>query len=397
MPSVLPDEVLQRIVDEFQVTSTRAELVQLALALPTPVSLALRTRPVLASSTSAQQYIRHIDEDKSIALFPRILTVQRGTAIRRRAAGRGRKAKHEEVEDAVTPEQLVQLAQRIKGLVELHLLEPGFDVLRRRQVDFVSNLPHLRSLSIVGRTGPADRGFSLHTVGQILQGLPNLADLALRNLYCYPTALAGLSPPASKLASFALFDTPFITSGQLHWLVKSSIYADSLRSLSFDVPPHMPPSHLASVKWAATPVTHLAVSSSRAKVVEGLPQHFPSLRQYAFRSPTTVDPHSLLRSCASSGSVEVIEDRSMRGGVVPLVWAEALLFARRQPGLANLRRLSLMAPRRMHKGFRVLEEVCDMLGIQLELYNANAETGEAPWVSAGCVAPAHPQSQFSAR
>ncbi|BGP49628.1 hypothetical protein JCM10450v2_005529 [Rhodotorula kratochvilovae] len=382
MGAVLPDEVLQRIVDHVQATSTPAEIAQLAVVLPSQVSLALHTQPVLASSISVQQYLQRLNGDKGIAGLARVLKLQRGTRMVRRAPGRGRKAKEEQVEDAVTPEQLVLLAQRLSGLVELHLLEPSFDTLRRRQVDFASNLPHLRVLSIVGRSGASDRAFSLHTVGQILQDLPNLAHLALRNLHCYPSALAGLSPPACKLSSFALFSSPAITPEQLRWLLKPSIYADSLRSLAFDIPPHLPPSHLSSVKWAATPVTRLAVTSSRPEVVEGLPQHFPSLRRYTFCSPAPVDPHRILASCVSCGPVDAIEDHSRLNGATPLAWAEALLYARKEPGLASLRRLSLAASRREEKGFAILEEVCDLLGVQLKLHAAEEEAGEEPWVPA---------------
>lgn len=386
MGLVLPDEVLQRIVDELQAVAP-TQVARLALVLPTQVRRALHTRHLLASSSGVKQFLLKLGrQDKELAGQARSLTIRRGTrSVPSTARVKGRKAKGTPAEDAVTPEDLVQLAQHLTDLVELRLLEPAFDSLRRRQVDFASRLPHLRSLSIVGRTSLAGGGFNLHTVGQVLQATPNLCELALRDLNCCAGALAGLAKPACKLSSFALFGAPSVTSEQLYWLLHASIYADSLRSLAFDVSPGVPPSHFAPVKWAATPVTRLAITSSRAEVAQGIPQHFPSLRHFAFRSSNPVNPHRLLASCAACGSVQTIEDRSPAEedeearGVATLAWAEALLLARRRlPGVASLRRLALVSARRAEAGWEVLEEVCRLLGVQLETYELEREAASRP-------------------
>ncbi|GAA5909389.1 hypothetical protein JCM8208_005726 [Rhodotorula glutinis] len=395
MSTVLPDEVLCRILHELHAV-TPSQLASLALVLPTrPRQLATLARPVFTSSSSIQRYHAHVQSsDTGTGARARILTIQRGSARVPLAAAKGRRANREPVEDAVTPEDLVRLVQALKQVVDVRLVEPAFDSLRRRQVDFAANLPHLRSLSIVGRKGGSDHGFNLHTVGQILQSAPNIVDLALRGLNSHGAALVGLAQPSCRLASFALFDTPSITTDQLYWLLSESIHVDSLRTLACDIPPDVPPSHFASVKWAATPVTRLAVTSARPQVVEGVAQHFASLRHFAFRCPAPVDPHRLLASCASSGSVDVIEDRSLGaadgscsgggGGAEPLAWAAALVLARRRrlPSLASFRRLALGSHRRSQPGFAVLDEVCRVLGVQLETYELEREAVSQPFVPA---------------
>ncbi|GAA5855850.1 hypothetical protein JCM9279_003338 [Rhodotorula babjevae] len=391
MAMVLPDEVLCRILRELHAVAP-AQLASLALVLPTQLRQAVLARPIFTSSAAVQRYLDCVQGgNKALAAGARVLTVQRGSRTMPPAAAKGRRAKVEPVEDAVTPEDLARLAQKLVYLVELRLVEPAFDSLRRRQVDFAIHLPHLRSLSILGRKGGSRHGFNLHTVGQILQNAPNLVNLALRDLNPFGGALSGLAQPKCRLASFALFDTPSIKPDQLYWLLRASIYADSLRSLAFETPPDIPPSHFAPVKWAATPVTRLAVTSARPQVVEGIAQHSPSLRHFAFRSSSPVDPHRLLASCATCGTIEVIEDRSLAaadgassvaGGVAPLAWAEALVLARRRrlPGLASLRRLSLGSHRRAEPGFAVLEEVCRALDVQLETYEVEQEGECQPFI-----------------
>ncbi|KPV74279.1 uncharacterized protein RHOBADRAFT_54122 [Rhodotorula graminis WP1] len=391
MGSVLPDEVLSRILHELHAVAP-GQVASLAVVLPTHVRQATLARPVFTSSHGVQQYLTRVHSgDSDIVERARVITIRRGSRRALPAAGKGRRAKGEPVEDAVTPEDLVRLAHTLKRLVELRLVAPAFDSLRRRQVDFAANLPHLRSLSIVGRAGGSSRGFNLHTVGQVLQNAPNVVDLALRHVNSYRGALGDLAPPSCRLSSFALFDTPSITSDQLSWLLQASIDVDSLRTIAFDLSPDVHPSHLAAVKWAATPVNRLAVTSSRPEAVEGIAQHFPSLRQFAFRCSSTVDPHRLLASCASCGSIEVVEDRSLGpaddsasadGGAEPLVWAEALVLARRRrlAGLAGLRRLVLGSHRRAEPGFAVLEEVCRAHGVQLETHEMERGAKSPPFI-----------------
>jgi len=397
MVKQLPDDVLCRILRELQAVAP-AQLASLALVLPAPLRQASLPQPVFSSSTAVQRYLgRTHSGGESLAASPQVLTVRRGSSTMLRAApAKDRRAKVEPVEDAVTPGDLVRLAYELVHLVEIRLVEPAFDSLRRRQVDFASHLVHLRSLSILGRRGGPGHGFNLHTVGQILQYAPSIDDLALRELDSYRGALSSLAQPSCRLASFALFDTPSISSDQLYWFLQATIYADSLHTLAFDIPADVPPSHFAPVKWAATPVTRLAVTSPRAQAVEGIAQHFPSLRHFAFRSSSPVDPHRVLASCATCGTVEVIEDRSLaaadgpsvgQGGAGPLAWAAALVLARRRrlPGLASLRRLSLGSHRRAEPGFAVLDEVCRALDVQLETYEVEQEGGFQPFIPIECV------------
>ncbi|GAA5998438.1 uncharacterized protein JCM10292_002695 [Rhodotorula paludigena] len=380
-----PDAVLEGIARAVQASGGCPALARLALVAPAfrvRVSRLLRAHPVLASSTAVQLYLRALQDSKAAVGDAHSLTLRRGPPHEVSTAGRGRKGRKVLLEDAVTEDELVQLAKILPRLVELHLVEPAFDSLRRRQLGFTSSLADLRTLTIVGRAGHGYTGFNLATVGQILQNLPELRHLALRNLQAHASALQGLAPPACKLAAFGLFDTPDISSAQLYWLLRSSIYADSLRSLAFDIPPDMRPSRLHAVLWAASPVKTLFISSSNSRALSDLPRHFPSLRHYAFRSTgsVAVDPYRVLASCAVYSVVEVVEDRSTeQRGATSLNWAEALLLARQtQPGLARLRRLALSTERRHDVGFGVLEEVCGLLGVQLVLYEP--ETGDAPWI-----------------
>jgi hypothetical protein len=241
----------------------------------------------------------------------------------------------------------------------LCLEEPAFTTLKRRQLGFASRLSSLRALSIAG----SGAGFNLHTVGQILQDLPQLEDLRLAAIQAFPAALKALPRPKCRLRRFTLHSSPAASPQQLEWLLAASIDADSLRHLAFDLA-DIPPSRLGGLRWAATPVRSLHLITNNACALEKLAQHFPSISTYTFSTNSTPEPLLLLSSCGTSANFQQLVDRSAgQGGVRPFELASALLYLRRRGQLGSLRRIVLPSLRRFDEAFPILVDVCCRLGI----------------------------------
>ncbi|BGP56576.1 hypothetical protein JCM8202_000535 [Rhodotorula sphaerocarpa] len=103
-----------------------------------------------------------------------------------------------------------------------------------------------------------------------------------------------------------------MSAAHLAWLLASTTKADSLKQLAFELDPRWRPYQLSALKWALLAVEHVAVTTFNPRAVAKLPQHFPSLRSYAFRTPGTVDSGDLLTSVPWGRPVR-IHDASARG------------------------------------------------------------------------------------
>ncbi|BGP17721.1 hypothetical protein JCM10213_005301 [Rhodosporidiobolus nylandii] len=376
MPQPLPAEVLQVILQAYSTIVSPAELAALATvshSFRTLVRRQLHTHVEIRSSTSAKQLLDRIARDPALASQAQSLTVSRGTRQRLQTAGKSRKKAQQWVEDSVAEEDIVKLCGRMQNLGAVHLREPAFATLRRRQIAFLAGLSSLRTLSISGRPSSP---FNLHTVGQILLTLPNLQNLGLRHLRCYPDAFDALASPSCNLISFALFSTPDITPKQLAWLLSSTTEGESLRFLAFDILPSCHPSLLNAVKWAPVRATSIACTSSQPKAIEDLPLHCPSLRQFTFRASSALSPATLLTACNTFSTVVDLVDRSPAGmGLAPRMLAEALLLRAER----RIERISLALGKRDEGGFPALKAVCRSLGITLALGSIE-ESADEPCV-----------------
>ncbi|GAA5839971.1 hypothetical protein JCM11251_006575 [Rhodosporidiobolus azoricus] len=376
MSCQLPVEVVQSITSAFRDITDTTEFIALALVSSTfriSVQRLLLTSLDLRSTTSVRLLLSRIERDTSIGRQARCLVIGRGARKRLQPAGRGKKKHEEWVEDAVTEEDLVKLCGKLPNLEAVHLREPFFVSLRRRQLGCLSSLSRLSTLSVSGRPS---HPFSLHTVGQLLLTLPQLKHLALRNLSCPTSSFANLPQPSCHLVSFALFDSPAISGQQLSWLLHSSTNAESIRSLAFDIAPTVLPSTLHTVLWAPVRAFEISCTSEQAGSIEHLPRHCPSVRKYTFRSSRRIDPVLLLKSCGVFGTVEQLVDASGVGAGLHPIYLAAALLEDRKGGVATIRSLCFSRQKRGEEGMRILRVVCRIKGISLSFFDAGVEKGE---------------------
>ncbi|BGP25864.1 hypothetical protein JCM10295v2_004804 [Rhodotorula toruloides] len=350
----LPSDVLERILSFIQYTSTPAQFARLALVSPSVRTLVNRLvvrNPVFSTTGGATAFLAKAKNVTLVASDVRALVLRRKESAPSRIRFKA--------DESCSEEDLLRLCSVCTGINELHLEETAFTTLKRRQVGFASNLSSLRILSIAG----SGAGFNLHTVALILQDLPRLEDVALKRIQAFPAALKALPPPTCRLRRFALHESPSVSPKQLEWLLAAAIEVDSLRNLAFDIA-DIPPSRLGGLRWAATPVRSLRLTSSELHAVEKLAAHFPSLSTYTFATSGHPDVLTLLSSCGKSASFQQLVDRSVGdNGLQLLELASALLYLRRRGRLASLRRVVLPSHRRLDRAFRVLAEVCMRLGI----------------------------------
>ncbi|GAA5873170.1 hypothetical protein JCM8547_006807 [Rhodosporidiobolus lusitaniae] len=380
MAHKLPDEVIHAIVRALAQLAPPSLLVQVALVSPsfrTVVRQLLLRQPQVNSSTDAQALLRQLERTPELVEQARSLIVARGARKRLRTAGKGKKAAEKWMEDFVTEEDLVKLCARLAHLEAVHLREPAFSSLRRRQLSCFSHLSSLTTLAINGRPSSP---FNLSTVGQVLLTLPHLHHLALRHIHCFPSALDGLPRPTNALSSFALFSVPGISDEQLYWLLYSSINAESLSSIAFDITPTILPSFLYPVRWAPIRTTDIVVTTAQVGVLEHLPRHCPSLRRFTFRSTEgRLRATRLLSACDILGSVDELVDVSdAPHGLSTRGLARALL-RRDERSSARLRRITLTVSKREDKDVDVLKTVCELEGVELNFADVALREGE-PWI-----------------
>ncbi|GAA6016291.1 hypothetical protein JCM10207_000459 [Rhodosporidiobolus poonsookiae] len=371
MPKQLPEEVVHAIVHALADSGSPNDLLTLTLVSPTfarQSRLHLLTHPDIRSSASAKL----VQANQAVSEQARTLTVQPGRRTRLEKKRIGRKTVEEWVEDAVTEDDLVQLCAKLRKLEAVHLIQPVFTSLRRRQINFLSHLTSLHTLSICGR--PSDSGvFTLQTVGRILLTLPHLKHLTLRHLDCRSTSLDGLSFPTYNLVSFSLFSCPDITDKQLYWLLHPVIYSESLRRLSFGILPPVKPSRLYPVRWAPVRTTSVYLETDQAQAIETLPIHLPSIRYFSFRTRARLDPARLFASCTTFNTTESLIDYSDRGCGLPLrALAEAVLSQKRSRA-GGVRAVAIRRERRHEDEFVLLKAVCEYRGVALRLVSGAAE------------------------
>ncbi|GAA5926959.1 hypothetical protein JCM1841_001598 [Sporobolomyces salmonicolor] len=312
MARKLPLEVVRGIVQAYDALPQPTEVVSLALvssSFRAQVRQHLLMRIVISSSSSAQTLLKILNNDSDLCKLARTLTIARGPRKRLQTGGKGKKASQSWIEDSVTEVEFVQLCLKLEGVTEVHLREPAFVTLRRRQANFASSLSHLRTLSICGRPDSSQPGFNLHTVGQILLTVPQLEHLALRNLHAFPTSFHGLSLPSFSLISLALFLTSNLSSSHLYWLLSSSMNADSLRTIASDLH-DLRPAQLHSVYWCTARVTKVALSSNVTGAIECISLHCPSLERLELRASALVDAEWLLRNACDYGTLKELVDES---------------------------------------------------------------------------------------
>ncbi|BGP09435.1 hypothetical protein JCM10049v2_005305 [Rhodotorula toruloides] len=369
----LPRDVLERILSFVQYASPPAQFARLALATPslhTLVDQLLVRNLVFSTSGSVQAFLARVEAGSNAASDTRTLVLRKSDVEAQ--SGRGTRRRRGEANESCSEEDLLRLCLACVGLEELRLEGPAFTTLKRRQLGFASNLSSLRVLSIAGSRA----GFNLHAIGQILQDLPQLEELDLKRIQASPAALKALPRPLCRLRRFALHSSPAVSPQQLEWLLGASIQADSLRHLDFDIA-EIPPSRLGGLRWAATPVRSLHLTSSNMRAVEKLAQHFPTLSSFAFTTSGHPDAFILLSSCGTSATFEELVDRSdSRCGLPPLELASALLYLRRQGQLASLRRVVLPSHRQFDQAFSVLVEVCASLGMSCDTMPVAASTSD---------------------
>jgi hypothetical protein len=368
-------EVLQRAIQNLDTLEQPSHLSRLALVsrrLSNSIRDYRTRHPVFQSSTQAQHYLgRRSGYDTEAES----VTIRKGHRKRMEQVKVGRQKVTREVEDSVTAEELVALCQTYAGVVQLRLEEPAFTSLRRRQINFAASLSKLTILSIIGRLwsseAPDDAGFNLTTVGQVLNTVPQLKHLELRNLRSSRTSLSGIPPPSFTLTSFSLFTTPFLTSSQLSWLLSSSTQAESLRTIDFNLPSTVYPYQLHSIYWAPIRVTTLSIECENPRVIEYMPLHCPHLERIEFKlvsrrdkETESIDARLLLKNAIQYRRLQEIRDQTSQGGMDLRSLAEGLLLYRKK---VSIRRISIWAEKRREDGFRELEEVCKVLGIGLEV------------------------------
>lgn len=316
----LPDEILERILDYATLESPPRSAVALSL-VSRRFALAVHLRNVrLRSGNAASNFEQLIAANPDAGRRVKRLVLE---AEPKREPPPSRRQRRGDVKpSALDVDTLVRLCAHLTQVGTLVLRELDLSALRRRQFGFAARLSHLHSLvlssppSDAGDSDPARR-LSLYTLGMILQDLPQLEHLGLRGVRGSPTALRGLTPPLCRLVSCAIFSTSGVTGAHLQWMLSATTASDSLRTVAFNLDESTRPAQLSAVKWALLPVRHVYVTSRNTRAIAALPQHFPSIRTYAFRTPADFDAFpELLRSLPAGRRVDIIDTSTPHGGVL---------------------------------------------------------------------------------
>ncbi|GAA5895675.1 uncharacterized protein JCM6883_001584 [Sporobolomyces salmoneus] len=362
----LPEEVLKRIICYLD---TPSDLATVSKRFSTLIRNYLSRDLVFRSSTAVQQYLKK--NPKSPRIEGKYLTIAKGKRTRQKITKVGGRSKVLEWEDRVTEDELVELCRIHPHLVCLRIEEPAFSSLRRRQIGLLSNVSQLTNLSIIGRRyldNDDSNGFNLTTIGQILQTVPQLKHLELRNIKSSKTSLVGIPPPTFKLSSLSLFTPSFLSFSQLSWLLSSTTEAESLRTLKFYLPPNVLPFQLHSVYWAPIRVTSLYISCENPAVIESMPLHFPHLERFTFallrrpdRNRSYIEARRIFLNSKKYETLKELSDESKRGGMEPVLCMEGLMGFK--PGL---RKITLRGGRYRESGLCQLKEYCREMDIVFE-------------------------------
>ncbi|KAI5477261.1 hypothetical protein MNV49_006557 [Pseudohyphozyma bogoriensis] len=379
----LSDEVLQIIVSHLD----QVDLVATALVSRTWSATSRRQlfqAPEIASTVSASRLLRSYELNSSLQALARSLILRRrtmelplvpvSTPTRAKARKSGTSpGKASKTDDAVQPEHLVRLTTVLKSsLEELVLKELPFS-LRRRHIQSASHLTQLRSLTVYGAGGEVVIGgkpirvepFSLHTVGQLLVHVGStLRHLALRNIVAHHTSFDGLQPHEDlQLSSLALFNVSSLESQHLSWLLRSTAWAESLRTLAMEWDGSA--RVLNPVRYVVLRVTDLYLTTRTAGIIENMALHFPSLRHFHIQSTHPIDVHRLFANLDSP--IESIVDRSPVGAGLWGMEEELAIMIWRGEGRMVKGLKSVVLRRREgkeRKGVKVLDAVCELKRIQ---------------------------------
>lgn len=262
---------------------------------------------------AARRFIERIDSSNS-GRVRNLVVEHRPVATK---SSRSSPRRRNQTSDGVSCAFISRLCGTLPKVEVLTLRGIDLSGLRTRQLGSALSAGTLCSLVISSPVGPDaptsdELRLSVHTLACLLRDLPELKHLGVRGMRGSPSSLRGLSPPSCRLRSLALFDLHGVSAAHLAWLLASTTKADSLKQLAFELDPRWRPYQLSALKWALLAVEHVAVTTFNPRAVAKLPQHFPSLRSYAFRTPGTVDSGDLLTSVPWGRPVR-IHDASARG------------------------------------------------------------------------------------
>lgn len=376
-----PVELAQLVV-EYAPPATLTRLALVSPLLRAQSRRALYANITLNSSAAVQLLLRSLRQYPSLSAVVKQLTLERGNAGKLASAGK-RKAAPRWIENAITEGELVQLVAMLPALQELHLRELAFVSLRRRSLgDLTSHLGALHTLSIAGRpplssAHASDTLFNLHTVGQIVVSLPQLRHLSLRHIHASPTSLQGLTFPTFALTSFALFSTPDLIPHHLHWLLRATSHAETMRTLALDW--DQSPRILNPIRYAALRVEQLALTTSTPGVVEAFVLHCPSLKQLTLRASVPVNAARLLGNLEERLSELVDKSEGPGCGVdarmLGLIIAGGCLKQGRK-----LRRLSIVGKKAEENRRAELVKACAERQVIVTVEQSAAVVGDDPWI-----------------
>ncbi|GAA5991119.1 hypothetical protein JCM10908_006545 [Rhodotorula pacifica] len=317
--NALPDEVLERILSYAAQQATPRSLRDFSLVSKRFASLIHLREVRLQSAMEASRFEGCVANDPAAARrVRRLFLVANGEAkdsltVSPPAGRRGQR--RITAPTSMDADLLVRLCTLLPGLQELILREIDLSALRRRQFGFAAHLSHLTSLVVSsprmanGNPDPKRR-LNLHTLGMILQDLPQLEHLGLCGVRGTSSALRGLKPPACRLVSVGLFSPSGVTGAHLQWLLMATTAADSLRTLAFDLDESVRPSQLSAVKWALLPVRHVYINSDNTRAIA-----VPSLRTFRTSMPFDALPE-LLGSFPPGRFVKVVDASPPHSGIL---------------------------------------------------------------------------------
>lgn len=336
----LPDEVLERIL-EYAVYGSAPSAVGAVSLVSKRFAAIIHLRHIRITSASAALRVQQLLIEHPAAAR-RVRTLVLVNDVRETVPPLAPSRRGRSTPPSLDADLLARLCVRVEGIDALVLRELDLSALRRRQLGFASRLSHLRSLVVSSpapeeRSGSSTHYLNLYTLGRIVQDLPHLEHLAVRGIHGKSSALRGLTPPVCRLVSFGLLSSSGVSGVHLQWLLTETTASDSLRTVAFDLDGSVRPAQLSAVKWALLPVRHVYVTSRNTSAITGLPQHFPSLRTYAFRTPMRLDTlPELLSGLPAERRIDVCDASTPHGGALcsrrALGWILAVMSTRADPG-----------------------------------------------------------------
>jgi hypothetical protein len=126
----------------------------------------------------------------------------------------------------------------------------------------------------------------------LMQDLPQLEHLGVRGLRGSPSALRGLTPPVCRLVS----------CGEL-------CRARRFVEIERDGAERVGRGRRGQDPLKMCAIRHVYVTSRNTRTLAALPQHFPSIRTYAFRTPSRRVDSSRSNATVRSESDAVVADR----------------------------------------------------------------------------------------